>query len=133
MNRTPLPSPDGPAPAAPRTSVRGCTPAQTTAVVLLVFGGFLLPVVGWLIGLAVWLPARGWSGRAKAAGALVWPLAALVVILTSAVAYWLVLPLGDPVSSVATSLFLLVPGSWLVLLLLVTWALLGARRAEQGR
>ncbi|MGW5119971.1 hypothetical protein ACWEQ8_31700 [Streptomyces noursei] len=133
MNRTPLPSPDGPAPAVPRTSVRGCTPAQTTAVVLLVFGGFLLPVVGWLIGLAVWLPARGWSGRAKVAGALVWPLAALVVILTSAVAYWLVLPLGDPVSSVATSLFLLVPGSWLVLLLLVTWALLGARRAEQGR
>ncbi|AIA07510.1 hypothetical protein ACFU90_06095 [Streptomyces noursei] len=133
MNRTPLPAPDGPVPAVPRTSVRGCTPAQTTAVVLLVFGGFLLPVVGWLIGLAVWLPARGWSGRAKVAGALVWPLAALVVILTSAVAYWLVLPLGDPVSSVATSLFLLVPGSWLVLLLLVTWALLGARRAEQGR
>ncbi|MFF7408103.1 hypothetical protein [Streptomyces lydicus] len=133
MNRTPPPAPDGPAPAVPRTSVRGCTPAQTTAVVLLIFGGFLLPVVGWLIGLAVWLPARGWSGRARVAGALVWPLAALVVILTSAVAYWLVLPLGDPVSSVATSLFLLVPGSWLVLLLLVTWALLGARRTEQGR
>ncbi|MFE3649569.1 hypothetical protein ACFXO2_17355 [Streptomyces sp. NPDC059152] len=133
MNRTPHPAPERPAPAVPRTSVRGCTPAQTTAVVLLVFGGFLLPVVGWLIGLAVWLPARGWSGRAKVAGALVWPLAALVVILTSAVAYWLVLPLGDPVSSVATSLFLLVPGSWLVLLLLATWALLGARRTEQSR
>ncbi|MCX4400116.1 hypothetical protein OG887_42965 (plasmid) [Streptomyces sp. NBC_00053] len=133
MNHTPSPAPDGPAPAVPRTSARGCTPAQTTVVVLLVFGGFLLPVVGWLIGLAVWLPARGWSGRAKVAGALVWPLAALVVILTSAVAYWLVLPLGDPVSSVATSLFLLVPGSWLVLLLLATWALLGARRTEQGR
>ncbi|MFD7499338.1 hypothetical protein ACFV8T_45110 [Streptomyces sp. NPDC059832] len=133
MNRTPPPAPDAPAPAVPRTSARGCTPAQTTAVVLLVFGGFLLPVVGWLIGLAVWLPARGWSGRAKVAGALVWPLAALVVILTSAVAYWLVLPLGDPVSSVATSLFLLVPGSWLVLLLLAAWALLGARRTEQVR
>ncbi|MFE3772144.1 hypothetical protein [Streptomyces sp. NPDC059122] len=133
MNRTPPPAPERPAPAVPRTSVRGCTPAQTTAVVLLVFGGFLLPVVGWLIGLAVWLPARGWSARAKVAGALVWPLAALVVILTSAVAYWLVLPLGDPVSSVATSLFLLVPGSWLVLLLLATWALLGARRTEQSR
>ncbi|MFB7637065.1 hypothetical protein ACFC0M_39800 [Streptomyces sp. NPDC056149] len=133
MNRTLPPVPDGPAPAVARTCLRGCTLAQTTAVVLLVFGGFLLPVVGWLIGLAVWLPARGWSGRAKVAGALVWPLAALVVILTSAVAYWLVLPLGDPVSSVATSLFLLVPGSWLVLLLLATWALLGARRTEQGR
>ncbi|WP_275461613.1 hypothetical protein [Streptomyces noursei] len=133
MNRTPPPALVRPAPTVPRTSVRGCTPAQTTAVVLLVFGGFLLPVVGWLIGLAVWLPARGWNGRAKVAGALVWPLAALVVILTSAVAYWLVLPLGDPVSSVATSLFLLVPGSWLVLLLLATWALLGARRTEQSR
>ncbi|MFD7104292.1 hypothetical protein ACWIG3_02600 [Streptomyces celluloflavus] len=105
---------------------RGCSSRQTTAVLLLVFGGFLLPVVGWLLGLALWIPARGWSVRAKMAGVLVWPVAALGLTVTSAATYWLVLPLGDPLSAIATSLFLLVPSSWFLLLLLAAWALLGA-------
>jgi hypothetical protein len=94
--------------------------------VLLVFGGFLLPVVGWLLGLALWIPARGWSVRAKTAGVLVWPVTALGLTVTSAATYWLILPLGDPLSAIATSLFLLVPSSWFLLLLLAAWTLLGA-------
>ncbi|WP_432000875.1 hypothetical protein [Streptomyces sioyaensis] len=101
-------------------------------MLLLIFGGFLLPVAGWLIGSVIWLLTPGWSARAKAAGLLVWPLCTLGLVATSAAAYWLILPLGDPVSSVVTSLFLLVPSSWFLLLLTAAWTLLGAQGAPRG-
>ncbi|MBO1419664.1 hypothetical protein J0670_34300 [Streptomyces sp. FH025] len=93
---------------------------------LVVFGGYLLPVVGWLIGAVVWLLAPGWTRGSKIAGMLIWPLCTLGLVVTSAAAYWLVLPIGDPVSSVITSLFLLVPSSWFLVLLVAAWSLLKA-------
>ncbi|MEU8925381.1 hypothetical protein AB0D10_31360 [Kitasatospora sp. NPDC048545] len=99
---------------------------QVVAVLLVVFGGYLLPVVGWLIGAIVWLLVPGWTRASKIAGMLVWPLCTLGLVVTSAAAYWLVLPLGDPVSSVITSLFLLVPSSWFLVLVVAAWSLLKA-------
>lgn len=118
--------------AAPGTGLRGRSRRQVVAVLLLIFGGFLLPVAGWLIGSVIWLLTPGWSARAKTAGLLVWPLCTLGLVATSAAAYWLILPLGDPVSSVVTSLFLLVPSSWFLLLLTAAWTLLGASGAPRG-
>ncbi|QHC27260.1 hypothetical protein GR130_30365 [Streptomyces sp. GS7] len=100
-------------------------------MLLVVFGGYILPVAGWLIGAVIWLATPGWSARVKTAGLLVWPLSTLGLVATSAATYWLILPLGDPVSSIATSLFLLVPSSWFLLLLTAAWMLLGARRTSR--
>ncbi|AJC53625.1 hypothetical protein GZL_01021 [Streptomyces sp. 769] len=100
-------------------------------MLLVVFGGYILPVAGWLIGGVVWLVTPGWGARVKAAGLLVWPLCTLGLVATSAATYWLILPLGDPVSSIATSLFLLVPSSWFLLLLTAAWTLLGAASAPR--
>ncbi|MGG7569488.1 hypothetical protein [Streptomyces sirii] len=101
-------------------------------MLLLIFGGYLLPVAGWLIGSVLWLLTPGWNARTKTAGLLVWPLCTLGLVATSAATYWLILPLGDPVSSIATSLFLLVPSSWFLLLLTAAWTLLGAAGAPRG-
>ncbi|MGD3112168.1 hypothetical protein [Streptomyces sp. YGL11-2] len=113
------------------TGIRGRSRRQACAVLLVVFGGYILPVVGWLIGAVIWLVTPGWSARVKTAGLLVWPLSTLGLVATSAATYWLILPLGDPVASIATSLFLLVPSSWFLLLLTAAWMLLGARSASR--
>ncbi|WP_244943084.1 hypothetical protein [Streptomyces inhibens] len=113
------------------TGIRGRSRRQVCAVLLVVFGGYILPVAGWLIGGVVWLVTPGWSARVKTAGLLVWPLCTLGLVATSAATYWLILPLGDPVSSIATSLFLLVPSSWFLLLLTAAWMLLGATSAPR--
>lgn len=57
---------------------------EAITVFLLLIGGVLLPVVGWLLGAAMLLGSRRWSMRDKLAGLLVWPgglaaAAALVV------------------------------------------------------
>jgi hypothetical protein len=57
---------------APGTGLRGRSRRQVVAVLLLIFGGYLLPVAGWLIGSVIWLLTPGWNARAKTAGLLVW-------------------------------------------------------------
>ncbi|SHG85100.1 hypothetical protein [Streptoalloteichus hindustanus] len=88
-------------------------------VLLVLFGGFLLPVVGWLVGVAALWSRRCWDVRVKLVGTLVWPMSALLVAGISIAWYGLLFPLRAPLSSVGTSVFLLVPQSWLVALLLV--------------
>ncbi|GGU93983.1 hypothetical protein GCM10010211_71270 [Streptomyces albospinus] len=125
----PNPQPEDVAKAARtrRMGQRAYSSREAFAVVALVFGGYLLPVAGYLIGGLIWVLTPGWRTRVKVAGLLVWPLCTLALIATSAVTYWLVLPLGDPYSSIATSLFLLVPSSWFLVLLTAAWMLLVSR------
>ncbi|MEV5746690.1 hypothetical protein AB0L00_02635 [Actinoallomurus sp. NPDC052308] len=57
---------------------------EAITVFLLLVGGVLLPVVGWLIGAVMLLGSSRWTLRDKAAGLLIWPgglavAAALVV------------------------------------------------------
>ncbi|MCO5969371.1 hypothetical protein [Actinoallomurus soli] len=46
---------------------------EAITVFLLLVGGVLLPVVGWLIGAVMLLGSSRWSIRDKLAGLLVWP------------------------------------------------------------
>jgi hypothetical protein len=46
---------------------------EAITVFLLLVGGVLLPVVGWLIGATMLLASSRWSIRDKLAGLLVWP------------------------------------------------------------
>nr|BFE99563.1 hypothetical protein GCM10020241_12390 [Streptoalloteichus tenebrarius] len=105
--------------------------AEHWIVLAVVFGGFLLPIVGWLAGVVALWARRSWDLRAKLVGTFVWPLTALLVAGISGVWYWVLFPLRAPLSSVGTSIFLLVPQSWLVALLLVgRWLLDRARPAS---
>jgi hypothetical protein len=55
-------------------------------VFLLLVGGVILPVVGWLLGAVMLLASRTWTLRDKLIGLLVWPggLAVLVGIVVFA-------------------------------------------------
>ncbi|GGM43532.1 hypothetical protein GCM10012275_13130 [Longimycelium tulufanense] len=87
-----------------------------------------MPVVGWVVGVVALWTRHCWNLRTKVLATLVWPLSALLISGFSALWYWLLLPLKAPYSSLGTSLFLLVPNSWLVALLLVgRWLYLTAR------
>jgi hypothetical protein len=46
---------------------------HAVTVFLLLVGGVILPVAGWLIGAAMLLGSRRWTLRDKLAGLLVWP------------------------------------------------------------
>jgi hypothetical protein len=46
---------------------------EAVTVFLLLVGGVLLPVVGWLLGAVMLVGSSRWSARDKLAGLLVWP------------------------------------------------------------
>lgn len=46
---------------------------DAAAVLLLLAGGVILPVVGWIIGVVLLIGSRRWSLRDKLIGILVWP------------------------------------------------------------
>lgn len=52
-------------------STRGAR--EVFAVILILVGGLVLPVVGWLVGVGLLLSSPLWSGRQKLLGILVWP------------------------------------------------------------
>ncbi|MCW2945866.1 MAG: hypothetical protein JWR24_2583 [Actinoallomurus sp.] len=58
---------------------------DAVTVFLLLAGGVILPVVGWLVGAVMLLASRRWTLRDKLAGLLVWPgglaAAAALIIL----------------------------------------------------
>jgi hypothetical protein len=57
-----------PSPSGPTRGAR-----EVFAVILLLFGGLVLPLVGWLAGVGLLLSSPLWSGRQKLLGILVWP------------------------------------------------------------
>ena len=63
-----------PAPGArPAAARRRPGPLEITAVVLLLVGGIVLPVAGWVAGvILLWISPR-WTSRDKWIGTLVWP------------------------------------------------------------
>ena len=50
-------------------------------MILLLFGGLVLPLVGWLVGVGLLLSSPLWSGRQKLLGILVWPGGLSLVLL----------------------------------------------------
>lgn len=46
---------------------------DAVTVLLLLAGGVILPVAGWLVGAAMLLGSRSWTSRDKLAGLLIWP------------------------------------------------------------
>jgi hypothetical protein len=46
---------------------------EVFAVILILVGGLVLPLVGWLVGVGLLLSSPRWSGRQKLLGILVWP------------------------------------------------------------
>ncbi|MFP5020955.1 hypothetical protein [Pseudonocardia phyllosphaerae] len=67
---------------APRTDDPGTYPALTA--LMLVFGGFVLPVVGWLAGVVMLWCGRSFTAGEKWLGTLVWP--AVVAVPAAALA-----------------------------------------------
>lgn len=55
-------------------------------VLMLMLGGFVLPVVGWLAGVAMLWTGRSWSVGEKWLGTLVWPVVVVVPLLPLAAA-----------------------------------------------
>jgi hypothetical protein len=57
---------------------------DTVTVVLLLVGGVVVPVAGWVVGAVMLIASRRWTTRDKLAGLLVWPgglaLAAALVV-----------------------------------------------------
>ena len=54
---------------------------EVFAVILILFGGFVFPLVGWLVGVGLLLSSPLWSGRQKLLGVLVWPGGLSLVLL----------------------------------------------------
>lgn len=52
---------------------------DVAAVLVLLVGGFVVPVVGWLAGVVMLWAGPRWTGAQKVVGTLAWPLAALVL------------------------------------------------------
>ena len=65
-----------PSPSGPTRGAR-----EVFAVILLLFGGLVLPLVGWLVGVGLLLSSPLWSGRQKLLGILVWPGGLSLVLL----------------------------------------------------
>ncbi|HKA68522.1 MAG TPA: hypothetical protein VKG85_05305 [Actinomycetes bacterium] len=61
----------GPAPAAQAGSALGVR--EIFAVILLLIGGIILPVLGWFIGLVLLWSSDRWTNRDKIIGTFVWP------------------------------------------------------------
>jgi hypothetical protein len=59
-----------PPPVPVRRSIRAL---DVTAVVLLLVGGLVLPVVGWVVGVVLLWASTTWNGREKLLGTLVFP------------------------------------------------------------
>lgn len=55
----------------PTTVRRG--PREVFALLLLVLGGFPVPILGWFVGLGLLIWSPLWNTRQKLLGALVWP------------------------------------------------------------
>jgi hypothetical protein len=55
----------------PKTVRRG--PREIFALILLVTGGFPVPILGWFVGLGLLIWSPLWTPRQKWLGALVWP------------------------------------------------------------
>jgi hypothetical protein len=53
---------------------------DAVTVFLLLAGGVILPVVGWLVGAVMLLASRRWTLRDKLAGLLVWPGGLLLAV-----------------------------------------------------
>ncbi len=77
-----MPGSAAPARAQARTGSAGAGPLEIIAVILLLIGGIVIPVVGWIVGvILLWVSPR-WQRREKLIGTLVWPgglLAALAL------------------------------------------------------
>lgn len=61
---------------APRPGDPDAYPVLT--VLMLMLGGFVLPVVGWLAGVVMLWTGRAWTTGEKWLGTLVWPVVVLV-------------------------------------------------------
>src|SRR3954447_5160083 len=66
-----------------KTTVRR-GPREIFALLLLLTGGFPVPILGWFVGLGLLIWSPLWSARQKWLGALVWPggLLGLLVLVT---------------------------------------------------
>ncbi|RZT84790.1 hypothetical protein EV383_1646 [Pseudonocardia sediminis] len=126
----PAASPITPAAASPGPAVRvgGRTSASNydvVTVLLLLLGGFLAPVVGWLAGVVMLWTGRSWSTGERLLGTLVAPVLAVVAVLA--------FPLLEDVTG---SQFLAVAGIVGVAILVMAATsrrLLTARRARPAR
>lgn len=67
--------------AQPPRSGRSRGAHEVFAVILLLVGGLVLPLVGWLVGVGLLLSSPLWSGRQKLLGVLVWPGGLSLVLL----------------------------------------------------
>ena len=72
-------------------------PAQTegytvTTVLLLVAGGFVLPIVGWFAGVVMLWAGPRWSAAEKWLGTVVWPAVVVAPLVCGLVAAGLVGP-----------------------------------------
>lgn len=73
--------------AAAAREESGSRPARTdtglfydvAAVLVLLVGGFVVPVVGWFAGVVMLWAGPRWTGAQKVVGTLAWPLAAVVL------------------------------------------------------
>jgi len=90
-------------------SARGELPASADkpwytvlTIVLLAIGGFIVPVLGWLVGLVMLWYSRTWTLRDKLVGTLVLPVVAAVLLGISAL-------VAQPVESAVEQINPLVP------------------------
>jgi hypothetical protein len=60
-------------PAPPATVPTKAGALEIGALVMLLAGGLIFPVVGWLIGVALLWASNAWNVRDKLIGTLVWP------------------------------------------------------------
>lgn len=78
-----------PAPATPHHLPDQDGAYTVATVLLLILGGFVVPVVGWFAGVVMLWAGTGWSAGEKWIGTLVWPAVVGLPLATLALAGWL--------------------------------------------
>ncbi|MEQ3551065.1 hypothetical protein WIS52_11335 [Pseudonocardia nematodicida] len=87
-------------------------------VLMLMLGGFVLPVVGWLAGVVMLWTGRAWTVGEKVLGTLVWPL---VVAIPVAAVFLLGGPLGGPLDGDPAIRLTVLGVAALIALILLPW------------
>jgi HAAS domain-containing protein len=72
---------------------------ETAAVLLLPFGGVVIPIAGWFVGVYLLWSSPAWSVREKLVGTLVVPFGTLGPLLLVSRSPWYALLLALPLSS----------------------------------
>lgn len=69
------------APAAGPETARHDETYDVATVLVLMLGGFVIPVVGWIAGVVMMWANQRWSTGAKWLGTLIWPAVVIVPLL----------------------------------------------------